>query len=129
MLDTDTASYLIKGTAPALERRLLRLDAAQVCISAVTRGELRYGVARLPQATRLAAEVERFLSGIPVLAWGDAAADCYGQVRAGLEHEGAAIGSLDMLIAAHALAADLILISNNTRHFSRVAALRLENWM
>jgi len=128
MLDTDVTSYLIKGSHPLLERRLAQIPVTQVCISAVTRGELRHGAARLPRATRLAAEVERFVSGITVLPWDAAAADSYGPIRAELERKGQPIGNLDTLIAAHAVAANVTLVTNNRREFQRVSGLRLANW-
>ncbi|GAA5232438.1 type II toxin-antitoxin system VapC family toxin [Verticiella sediminum] len=129
MLDTNIASYLLRGSHPALEQRLRREAVAAVCISAITRAELRYGVARLlPAATRLDREVERFLRGITTLAWDDAAADAYGQVRARLERQGQAIGALDTQIAAHALITNLTLITHNVREFQRVAGLQVEDW-
>lgn len=129
MLDTNIASYLLRGSHPALERRLRHEAVAAVCISAITRAELRYGVARLlPAATRLEREVERFLQGITTLPWDDAAADAYGQVRAWLERQGRPIGSLDTQIAAHALIANLTLITHNVREFQRVPGLKVEDW-
>jgi tRNA(fMet)-specific endonuclease VapC len=129
MLDTNIASYLMHGGYPHLEQRLRRERVDAVCISAITRAELRYGVARpLPAATRLEREVERFLQGIVVLPWDAAAADAYGPVRATLEHAGQPIGALDTQIAAHALIADLTLITHNVREFRRVAGLRIQDW-
>lgn len=129
MLDTNIVSYLLRGRHPALANRLRQHAIEEVCISVITRAELRYGVARQPRALRLGAEVERFLQGVVVLPWSDAAADAYGAVRALLESRGHPIGSMDTLIAAHALSADLTLITNNEREFSRVPGLRLENWI
>lgn len=129
MLDTNIASYLLRGGYPRLEQRLRRESVDAVCISAITRAELRYGVARLlPVATRLEREVERFLQGIVVLPWDDAAADAYGPVRAELERSGKPIGALDTQIAAHALIANLTLVTHNADEFRRVAGLRVEDW-
>ena len=129
MLDTNIASYLLRGSHPHLEQRLRRESVEAVCISAITRAELRYGVARLlPAATRLEREVERFLQGIAVLPWDAAAADAYGPVRAALERAGTPIGALDTQIAAHALIADATLITHNTGEFRRVPGLRVEDW-
>lgn len=129
MLDTNIVSYLLRGSHPALEQRLRREPVSAVCISAITRAELRYGVARLqPAASRLECEVERFLVGITVLPWGASAADAYGLVRATLERRGQPIGALDTQIAAHALIENLTLITNNVREFSRVPGLRVEDW-
>lgn len=129
MLDTNIASYLLRGGYFRLEQRLRRERVADVCISAITRAELRYGVARLlPTATRLEREVERFLQGITTLPWDMAAADAYGAVRARLERTGTPIGALDTQIAAHALIADVTLITHNTSEFRRVPGLRTEDW-
>ncbi|MGH9585133.1 MAG: type II toxin-antitoxin system VapC family toxin [Bryobacteraceae bacterium] len=128
MLDTDTASYAIKGTEPAIDARLRNLDVRQVCISAVTRAELRFGVRRLRNAKRLDAEVEKFLSGIHTLAWDEVVADHFADVRADLERGGTPIGSMDTMIAAHALAIKATLVTNNVKHFRPVKGLSLENW-
>lgn len=129
MLDTDTASYTIKGRTSAIRSRLQELDVAEVCISAVTRAELRFGARSLPQAVRLAAEVERFLSGIHALAWGEVAADLFADIRADLERKGTPIGGMDTMIAAHALAERAVLVTNNLKRFKLVTGLRCENWM
>jgi tRNA(fMet)-specific endonuclease VapC len=128
MLDTNTASYVIKGTAPSVDARLRKLDVMQVCISAVTRAELRFGVHRLSGTTRLAAEVETFLSGIHTFAWDEVAADQFAEIRAYLERVGTPIGSMDTMIAAHAKAINAVLVTNNLKHFRRVKGLAVENW-
>ena len=128
MLDTDISSYVIKGSSPKVDAQLRDRDVSQVCISAITRAELRYGVQRLPAANRLAAEVERFLSGVHTLAWDENAADRFADVRAGLERLGKPIGGMDTMIAAHALAINAILATNNVKHFRLVKGLRMENW-
>src|SRR5258708_40121566 len=128
MLDSDAASYVIKGSSPALDARLRLLDVSQVCISAVTRAELRFGVRRLSGATRLAVELDRFLSGVHTLAWDEAAADCFAEVRTDLERGGTPIGTMDTMIAAHALATGAALVTNNVKHFRLVKGLAVENW-
>lgn len=127
LLDTNTASYIIKGNFPAVRRRLVRVPMARIFISAVTEGELRFGVARRPEATKLAQIVEEFLLRVTILAWDSDAARQYGQLRADLEHSGARMGNLDMMIGAHAVAADLVLVSND-RAFARIKKLKLEDW-
>ena len=128
MLDTDVASYVIKGTAPAIDKRLSRLDTAQVCISAITRAELRFGARRIQNAFRLAAEVEKFLMGVGTVAWDEAAADKFAEVRVNLERVGTPIGAFDTMIAAHAMAAKVTLVTNNEKHFRLVKGLAVENW-
>ena len=128
MLDTNTASSAIRG-AVGIDTRLAALDPTRWCISAVTRAELAYGVALRPDALRLARLVEAFLSAAVTLAWDDAAADRHGELRARLRLAGQPIGDLDEMIAAHALSARAVLVSDNVRHFSRVEGLRLEDWL
>jgi len=129
MLDTDTASYVIKGRMPSLDRRLADVPPEDVCISSVTRAELLYGVRRTPEAHRLARVVDQFLARVHSLPWDDAAADRFATIAAELERAGRLIGTLDTMIAAHALATSAVMVSNNVEHFSRVTGLNLENWV
>jgi tRNA(fMet)-specific endonuclease VapC len=128
LLDTNAVSAALKGNA-ALDRRLQDLPAAQWCISAVTRAELRFGVALRPEATRLTHVVDAFLSIARTVAWDSGAADAHGQLRATLTAKGRRIGDFDEMIAAHALALGATLITDNVRHFSRVSGLKIENWI
>ncbi|MBI2383281.1 MAG: type II toxin-antitoxin system VapC family toxin [Gammaproteobacteria bacterium] len=128
MLDTDTASYVLKGQSRQLDRRIVSVPVQRLCISDVTRGELLYGVRLKDGATRLAKVVDQFLLRVRSLPWDDAAADAFGSVAANLTKIGATIGTADAMIAAHAIAVDAVLVTNNTRHFGRVPGLRLENW-
>jgi tRNA(fMet)-specific endonuclease VapC len=128
MLATDTASYLIRGDSPALDARVAALTKKQLCISAVTRSELLYGVKLKPGATRLAALVDQFLLRVPCLTWDETAATHFATIAADLHKAGKQIGSMDAMIAGHAMAAGVVLVTNNTRHFSRVKGLIVENW-
>ncbi len=128
MLDTGTASYVIKGNAPKIDARLRTLDVMQVCISAITRAELRFGVRRLARASRLAAEVERFLSGIHTLPWDEVAADQFAEIRSDLERNGTPIGTMDTMIAAHAKSIHAMLVTHNVKHFQLVNGLKIDNW-
>jgi tRNA(fMet)-specific endonuclease VapC len=129
LLDTDISSYLIKGKSPLLEAKLAGLHHSQVAISAITRAELLYGLKRLPAAHQLHLAVNQFLKIIRVLAWDAGAATWYAEIKHQLHTDGQPIGDMDMLIAAHALSAGTILVTNNTRHFERIEApLVLENW-
>jgi tRNA(fMet)-specific endonuclease VapC len=130
MLDTDTASYIIKGRSPHIEARLTELPPATVCISVITRAELMYGLKRLPPEHRLHLGVRRFLKTIRILSWDPEAADFYADIRHQLVTTGQPIGELDMMIAAHSLAAGAVLVTNNIRHYQRIAAsLALTNWV
>jgi tRNA(fMet)-specific endonuclease VapC len=129
MLDTDTASYIIKGRLPGVEAKLAALEPSRVCVSVITRAELLYGLKRLPPAHRLHIGVRRFLRIVRVLSWDAEAADLYADIRHELVSSGQVIGELDMMIAAHSLAAAAVLVTNNTRHFERIPApLILQNW-
>ena len=127
LLDTNTASYVIKGNFPRVRERLLKVPMAEVGISVVTEAELRFGMARLPEATRLKTVVEEFLLRVEVLPWDSEAAQHYARIRATLEKEGEPMGNLDMMIAAQALAADAVLVTHD-RVFRRVKGLRVEDW-
>ncbi|HET6604137.1 MAG TPA: type II toxin-antitoxin system VapC family toxin [Xanthomonadaceae bacterium] len=129
MLDTDTASYLIKGKSPGIEARLADLMPSSVCISVMTRAELQYGLKRLPADHRLQLAVRQFLKIVRILPWDAEAADWYAQIRHQLVRSGRPIGEMDMMIAAHALSAGAVLVTNNSRHYERIEApLILENW-
>lgn len=129
MLDTDTASYIIRGGSPAIEKRLAGIPPRNVCISAISRAELMYGLKRVPASHSLHALVQRFLTMMDVLPWDAAAAGHYAEVRHQLAQARKPLGELDAMIAAHALAADAILVTNNRKHFARTKApLRLETW-
>ncbi len=130
MLDTDVASFVIKRKSQALEAKLSTLNASQVGISAITRAELLYGLKRLPSEHQLHLAVHHFLKIIRVLAWDEGAAGWYAEIKHQLHTSGQPIGDMDMLIAAHALSAGAILVTNNSRHFQRIAApLVFENWL
>jgi tRNA(fMet)-specific endonuclease VapC len=127
LLDTNTVSYIIKGNFPHVRERLLKVPISEVGISVITEAELRFGVARLPQAARLAVVVEEFLIRVAVLAWDSAAARQYARLRATLEEHGEPMGNLDLMIAAQAVAVGVILVTND-RVFRRVKGLRGEDW-
>jgi tRNA(fMet)-specific endonuclease VapC len=128
LLDTNIASCIIKGNSPAVDRRLVKVPMAQIAISAVTEGELRFGAARLlPHATRLHNMIEDFFLRVAVLPWDSDAAQQYGQLRATLEREGQPMGNLDTMIAAHALALDAVLVTND-HAFARIKKLKVVDW-
>jgi tRNA(fMet)-specific endonuclease VapC len=129
MLDTDTASYLIKGRAPHIEAKLSQLSPSMVCVSVITQAELMYGLKRLPDSHLLHHAVRQFLSIVRVLPWDSEAANYYAGIRHQLVSSGQPIGDMDMMIAAHSLSANAVLVTNNTRHYEKIAApLTLVNW-
>ena len=128
MLDTDIASYIMKGTEPKVLRQLQRVPVGDVSISAITQSELMYGIEISPNAVRDKARIEVFLRHIQVLDYQSEAALHYGQIRADLKDRGTMIGANDLLIAAHARCLGIVLVTNNTREFKRVPELKIENW-
>ena len=129
MLDTDTCSYIVKRSNDAVLKRLQTVRTDQACISVITKAELLYGVEISPRRQTDGAAVDAFLRHIDVLELPDAAAGHYAEIRADLKRRGAMIGANDLLIAAHARALDMILVTNNTREFGRVRGLAIENWV
>jgi tRNA(fMet)-specific endonuclease VapC len=127
LLDTNTASYIIKGNVPRVYERLLRVPMADVGISVLTEAELRFGAALKPESQRLNVAVEDFLLHVEVLPWDSEAAKHYASLRVLLEREGKPVGTMDLLIAAHAMAAGAILVTHD-RVFGRVRGLKQVDW-
>ncbi len=126
MLDTNTVSHLIKKH-PGVSRRVVDVPMSSLCISSITEGELLFGLAKRPDATRLRTAVKEFLLRVEVLPWDSDVAECYGTARANLERKGKVLGSLDLLIATHALHVGAILVTNDGA-FAQVPDLQVEDW-
>jgi tRNA(fMet)-specific endonuclease VapC len=126
MLDTDTVSYALRGLRD-VPARLLEHRPSELCMSAITLGELHYG-AECRRSRRLHSLIETFAATVPAVPFDQAAARHFGRLAAGLAQQGKPIGPLDTLIAAHALALNVTLVTNNLRHFTQVRGLRIENW-
>ena len=127
VLDTNVASFAIKGNFPHVRERLLKLPMSEVGISVITEGELRFGVARKPQAVRLKQAVQEFLLRVEILPWDSQAAQHYATLRWDLEESGTPMGNLDLMIAAQALAVGATLVTHD-RVFRRVKQLKVEDW-
>ena len=127
LLDTNICIYVINQRPPAVLEKFLARAEDGLAISAITASELHWGVRKSGSARNLAA-LEKFLAPLVVMDYDLAAARAYGELRAALERKGVPIGPLDMQIAAHALALDLVLVSNNLREFKRVPGLKFDNW-
>lgn len=126
MLDTNSVSHLLKQH-PAVLQRVVTAPIASLCLSAITEAELRYGLAKRPDARKLHTAVGQLLLRLDILPWDSDAAQTYGMVSASLERQGKVLAPLDMLIAAHAMASGCILVSND-KAFSQVNSLDLEDW-
>lgn len=123
MLDADTPSILIKGKSAAIEAKLAALVPSTVCVSVMTRAELQYGLKRLPADHRLHLAVRQFLKIVRIPPGNADAGDWYAEIRHQLVSAGQPIGDMGMMIAAHALSAGADLVTNNSRHYTRVEAL------
>ena len=128
MLDTNICIYIIKQKPENVIERIRRTPISDIGVSSITLSELEYGVMKSakPEQNKLA--LAQFIAPIEIYAYDDVAAQHYGKIRANLERQGTPIGSLDMLIAAHALSINSVLITNNESEFKRVSNLKIENW-
>lgn len=128
LLDTNVLSELLKHPAGAIGARIATIGEETVCTSIVVACELRYGAAK-KGSPALSERVDQLLSAIEVLPLDEGVDAKYGDIRTVLEKAGTPIGANDYLIAAHALATDLTLVTDNVGEFSRVPGLAVENWL
>ncbi len=128
MLDTNIASHVIKGDIPEIRERLVSVPMHSVVISSVTQAELLYGLAKRSYPKGLSARIHEFLIRVDILPWNHDVAAAYGDLRARCEAAGITLSPFDMMIAAHANAADATLVTRD-KAFSRIPeGLRIENW-
>lgn len=128
MLDTNMASYIIKGEPVAVRKYLRNIPMSSVCISSITQAELLRGVAMKPDAKRLPIAVKEFLLRVDILPWDSDAAEIYAQLRTACEREGTSLGTMDMLIAAHSVAVGAVLVTNDQAFYRVKHHLSLEDW-
>lgn len=126
MLDTDIASYIIRRRPITLAEKF-QAHADSLCVSVMTAAGLRFGAEKAgrPQLVEL---VEAFLERLAILDWTDTVCAHYARIRAALENAGKPIGNMDLLIASHAVALRMIIVTNNLKHFSHVPGLKTEVW-
>jgi tRNA(fMet)-specific endonuclease VapC len=129
MLDTDTCIAIIKGKPASVLKKLRGKSVGQVGISSITLGELAFGAAKSGRRDEAQAALAEFLLALEIASFDSDSAASYGQLRASLEKRGTPVGPLDTLIGAHAVALDVILVTHNSREFSRIDTLRFEDWM
>jgi len=129
MLDTDICIYIIKRKPRSVLKRLESLQPGQLAMSAITFAELMNGAKKSKHVEANVAKLNELGELIQICPFDQKAAIFYGDVRSILEKKGNIIGSNDLLIAAHALSLDWILVSNNEKEFRRVDGLRIENWI
>ncbi len=128
LLDTNTCIRYLNGTASGVLNRLRDTPMDEVAVCAVVKAELFYGAAKSAHPEKTLAKQRAFLDSLTSLPFDDVAAEKYSAIRAHLERQGTPIGPNDLMIAAIALARDLTLVTHNTREFSRVPNLKIEDW-
>jgi tRNA(fMet)-specific endonuclease VapC len=128
LIDTNICIYIMNKHPVAVIKKFKRFDLGEIGISAITVSELRYGVAKSNNRENNQQRLEEFIAPLEILTYDEMAARAYGDIRFELEKCGQPIGPLDLLIAAHALSKDLVLITNNDKEFKRIKKLRVENW-
>jgi len=128
MLDTNICIYIIKEKPKKVLDKFQTCNIGDICISMVTFAELQYGVEKSQYKDKNQTALASFLGPIEILPFEQNAAIKYGSIRADLENQGRIIGAYDLMIGAHAIAENLILVTNNTKEFKRITDLSLENW-
>jgi tRNA(fMet)-specific endonuclease VapC len=128
LLDTNICIYIINAKPPAVLLRFRQYRLGEIGLCSVVAAELAYGVAK-SGSPRNRQALEMFLAPLMILPFDEAAVWTYGELRSQLERQGTPIGSMDTLIAAHALSQHATLVTNNTAEFARVPGLLLDNWV
>jgi tRNA(fMet)-specific endonuclease VapC len=128
LLDTNICIYIIKQQPVTVLKRFLEYHIGDIGISSITLSELCYGVAKSTHREKNAKALDEFIIPLELVHYDESAAHVYGDIRAALEKAGTSIGSMDMLIAAHALSLGIPLVTNNTREFLRVPSLKIIDW-
>jgi tRNA(fMet)-specific endonuclease VapC len=128
ILDTNICIYIIKRKPSGVIERFKQTEISQIGISSITLSELLYGVSKSSKPEQNQIALTQFVAPLEILTYGDEVAQYYGDLRAQLEKQGTPIGSLDMLIAAHALSIDCTLVTNNEKEFIRIPNLKIDNW-
>lgn len=129
MLDTNICIYIIKRKPQAVIERFLQTEISQIGISSITLSELFLGVSKSSKPDQNKIAIAQFIAPLEIMPYDDQAANYYGDLRAYLERQGKPIGSLDMLIAAHALSINSTLVTNNEKEFFRITNLKIDNWV
>ncbi len=128
LIDTNICIYIMNKHPVTVIKKFKRFELGEIGISSITVSELQYGVAKSNNRENNPQRLEEFIAPLEILTYDEMAAKAYGDTRFELEKCGQPIGPLDLLIAAHALSKDLVLITNNDKEFKRIKKLRVENW-
>jgi tRNA(fMet)-specific endonuclease VapC len=128
LLDTNICIYIRQKRPDEVLRRFRKLRPGEAALSVITYGELFYGAAKSARRMAAVEQLRELVHLLPALPMPEDAAEAYGSIRAELEQRGEMMGNNDLWIAAHAVAAELILVTNNQKEFRRVRGLKLQNW-
>jgi len=128
LIDTNICIYIINKRPAAVIEKFKQFELGEIGISTITVSELQYGVAKSTYRKKNEVRLEEFLAPLEILTYDQTAARVYGDIRFQLEKRGRPIGPLDLLIAAHAISQNLVLITNNDKEFKRIEKLKIENW-
>jgi len=129
LIDTNICIYIIKQNPETVIQKLKTLEPFQIKISAISVGELEYGVAKSQSVEKNRWKLLHFLSPFDIIPFEDHDAEIFGMIRANLEKSGKIIGPYDLQIASQAISRNLTLVSNNLKEFSRIPGLMFENWV
>lgn len=127
MLDTDTCIYALKRSAYTM-RKMESYEVGDIAISSIVLAELQFGVHKSTHREKNRLRLQHFLQYLQVFQFDESAAESFGKIKAHLAHKGQLIGPMDMLIAAHALSTEVVLVTNNTKEFKRVPGLSVVDW-
>jgi len=129
LIDTNICIYIMNERPYEVIQKFKTTEIGQIGISSITVSELNYGVSKSKYQKQNSKRLEEFLAPFEILPYDENASRFYGKIRAQLESDGNIIGPLDMLIAAHALSKDIVLVTNNEKEFKRIKSLKVENWL
>ncbi len=129
LIDTNICIYIMNCRPFAVIQKFKQIEIGRIGISSISVSELYYGVSKSGREKQNLKRLEEFLMPFEILPYDETASKYYGDIRFQLEKQGKIIGPLDMLIAAHALSQNLVLITNNEKEFKRIPSLKVENWV
>jgi len=129
LIDTNICIYIMNKRPPEVIQKFKTMEVGQIAISSITVSELQYGVSKSKYREQNLKRLDEFLTPFQILPHDEHASKFYGEIRSHLENQGTIIGPLDLLIAAHALSQNLILVTNNEKEFNRIPSLKVENWI
>ncbi len=129
MLDTNICIYIIKNRPKSVKDRFKEFEIGELCISSITVSELMYGVYKSEYVEKNFIAIENFLMPFDIVNYDYESSIEYGKIRSDLERKGQVIGGMDMQIAAHAKALNMVLVTNNSKEFKRVHGLVIDNWV